>query len=180
MKFLTRLWSRAFLELRPSVSLGLFRLAVAWTVAAHMLPAFLHMGDNYLATAFKTKNTSFFPLPLLGREPPKVPLLFPPAGWIMFFRVDAQYGFAEVYGVRRDTTTLLDPHAIFSTQAVGYDNIRRNMLVSVLYAQRAPAFCAYLRRKFPAFDTFAVVYAEHPDLVHSPDRVLRQVAYQCP
>ena len=38
--------------------------------------------------------------PLLGRPLPKVPLLFPPAGWIMFFNVDRSYGFAEVYGLR--------------------------------------------------------------------------------
>ena len=40
------LWSRAFLEKRPSLSLGLFRLAVAWTVGCHMIPSFFHMEDN--------------------------------------------------------------------------------------------------------------------------------------
>ena len=42
--------------------MGLFRLAVAFTVGAHMIPSFFHMDDNYLATAFKTHNYSFFPL----------------------------------------------------------------------------------------------------------------------
>lgn len=60
-----RWWHRAFLERRPSVSLGLFRLAVAWTVAAHVIPSFFQMEDNYLATAFKTKNFSFFPVWIL-------------------------------------------------------------------------------------------------------------------
>ncbi len=60
-----RFWHRAFLERRPSASLGLFRLAVAWTVGAHMIPSFLQMEDNYLATAFKSVNVSFFPIPIL-------------------------------------------------------------------------------------------------------------------
>ena len=65
MKQLTRLWHRAFLVERPSASMGLFRLAMAFTVGAHMIPSFLHMGDNYLATAFRTKNYHFFPIPFL-------------------------------------------------------------------------------------------------------------------
>ena len=56
-----QLWHRAFLDRRPSVSLGLFRLAVAWTVGCHMIPSFFQMADNYLSTAFKTQNTNFFP-----------------------------------------------------------------------------------------------------------------------
>ena len=62
---LTQLWRRAFLEKRPSTSLGLFRLAVAFTVGAHMIPSFFHMEDNYLSTAFRTKNFSFFPVWIL-------------------------------------------------------------------------------------------------------------------
>ena len=65
MSSLRRWWHRAFLERRPSVSLGLFRLAVAVTVGCHVLPSFFHMADNYLATAFKTKNAFFFPSGLL-------------------------------------------------------------------------------------------------------------------
>jgi predicted DCC family thiol-disulfide oxidoreductase YuxK len=62
---LSRIWHQAFLDFRPSLSLGLFRLAVAFTVGAHMLPSFFHMEDNYLSTAYKTQNTSFFPAPIL-------------------------------------------------------------------------------------------------------------------
>ena len=62
---LAPLWHRAFLDKRPSLSLGLFRLAVAWTVGCHMIPSFFHMEDNYLSTAFKTKNFSFFPISVL-------------------------------------------------------------------------------------------------------------------
>lgn len=54
-------WYRAFLVERPSVSLSLFRLAVAVTVGCHMIPSFLHLEDNYLSTAFKEQNGSFFP-----------------------------------------------------------------------------------------------------------------------
>jgi len=169
--------------------------------------------------------------PLAGRPLPKLPLLFPPAGWIMFFNVDSSYGFAEVYGLRspdhrgrggvpdavggrrspdhrgrggvaerqrvRHSATpsvappdavgsrlggqpvLIDPHEIFETRAVGYDNIHRNVLVTVLYRERADAFCRYLRRKFPAYESFAVVYGDYPDLISLPDRINRQVLYRC-
>ncbi len=55
-------WHKVFLEERPSISLSLFRIAVAITVGCHMFPAFFQMDDNYLATAFKEKNGSFFPI----------------------------------------------------------------------------------------------------------------------
>ena len=58
---IAQLWRRAFLERRPSLSLGLFRLAEAFTVGCHMVPSFCQMEENYLSTAFKTQNTSFFP-----------------------------------------------------------------------------------------------------------------------
>lgn len=56
------LWHKAFLEERSILSLSLFRLFVAFTVGAVMLPTFMHMADNYYPTAFKTYNTIFFPL----------------------------------------------------------------------------------------------------------------------
>ena len=118
--------------------------------------------------------------PFLKRELPKLPLLFPPAGWIMFYRVDNSYGFAEVYGLHGSQPITLDPHDIFETRAVGYDNIHRNVLVGVLYQDRAPSFCRYLRRRFPAYDAFAVVYRQYPDLINTPERILSQVAYRCP
>ena len=128
---------------------------------------------------YETLRASYLS-PLARRPLPKLLLLFPPAGWIMFFNVDVSYGLAEVYGRRGDDVAQLDPHEIFETRAVGYDNIHRNVLVGVLYRDRAPSFCRYLRRKFPAYDAFAVVHAEYPDVVSAPDRILRQVAYRCP
>ena len=136
---------------------------VAWTLLFH----YETLRANYLS-------------PLAGQELPKLPLLFPPAGWIMFFNVDQGYGFAEVYGLRRDQEpSALDPHDIFATQAVGYDNIHRNVLVGVLHQAYAPTFCRYLRRKFPSYDGFAVVYAQYPDVVDAPDLVQRRIAYRC-
>ena len=118
--------------------------------------------------------------PLVGRPLPKIPLLFPPAGWIMFFNIDKSYGFAEVYGVRDGQPFLIDPHRVFETRFVGYDNSRRNVLISVLDADDAPGFCRLLRRKFPTYNAFVVVYGAYPDLIETPNRILRQVAYRCP
>jgi len=49
-----------FLVERPSISLSLFRIAVALTTGLHVLPTFVHMGDNYFQTAFKSYNVNFF------------------------------------------------------------------------------------------------------------------------
>ncbi len=117
--------------------------------------------------------------PLAGRALPKLPLLFPAAGWIMFFHIDRSYGFAEVYGNARSGPVFLDPHDIFSTKAVGYDNIHRNLLIGVLSSYQAPSFCGYLRRKFPVYDSFTVAYGDYPDVVNAPDDVRYQPAYQC-
>lgn len=54
------LWHKLFLEERPSVSLSLFRTAVAVTVGAHVIPTLCNLTDNYYATAFKTYNFNFF------------------------------------------------------------------------------------------------------------------------
>ncbi len=117
--------------------------------------------------------------PLAGRPLPKMALLFPPAGWIMFFRVEPAYHFAVVHGIRRGQPIALDPHAIFETRAVGYDNIRRNVLVGVLYRETAGPFCGYLHRKFPAYDRFHVFSGAYPDLISAPERVVYEPAYQC-
>ena len=111
---------------------------------------------------------------------PKLKFLYPPAGWIMFFNVDRSYGFAEVYGLKGGHPTLIDPHEIFETRFVGYDNINRNVLVSVLSAADGPRFCPYLQRNFPQYEHFAVVYARYPDLIEQPNEILRGIVYQCP
>ena len=128
---------------------------------------------------YETLRASYLS-PLAGRELPKLPLLFPPAGWIMFFNVDRSYGMAEVYGIRAGQPVLLDPHQIFATRFIGYDNIRRNVLISVLSGDSAPGFCRYLHRKFPEYGAFAVAYVMYPDLVERPGEKLYQLAYRCP
>ena len=118
--------------------------------------------------------------PVVGRQLPKLKFLYPPAGWIMFFNVGRSYGFAEVYGIQHGRLVLIDPHEIFATRFVWYDNIRRNVLISVLSGQAAPGFCRYLHRKFPQYEAFAVAYAAYPDVVNRPNETLRQLAYRCP
>ena len=110
---------------------------------------------------------------------PKLPFLFPPAGWIMFYSVDRHYGFAEVYGVRGNRAEPIEPHRIVRTRSLGYDNLRRNILVGVLSRDAAPSFCAHLRRRFPGYEGFVVAYAQYPDVVAKPDRIERHAMYQC-
>ena len=117
--------------------------------------------------------------PLAHRELPKFRLLFPPAGWIMFYNIGPSYDFVEVYGIRGKEAVKLDPHDIFATRAVGYDNIHRNVLIGVLTDGAAPPFCRYLKRKFPTYNTFAVLAERYPDLITTPSRFLFQVAYRC-
>ena len=127
---------------------------------------------------YETFRTNYLS-PLAGHRLPKFTLLFPPAGWIMFFNVDPGYGFAEVYGLRNGQHEMIDPHLIFHTKAVGYDNIRRNVLVSVLSQEAAEPFCHYLKWRLPRYEAFAVVYAQYSDTVNAPDQISRHVAYRC-
>ena len=184
---------------------------ILWTLVFH----YETLRANYLSPlVFGPPRTTAEGRPL-RRQLPKLPLLFPPAGWIMFFNVDQSYGFAEIYGIRGNRPSLLDPHDIIETRSVGYDNIHRNVLIAALSPStvgtpeqcaelrrvdpqeyRATVlvgacndppsqpvaslpFCRFLRRKFPSYDSFAVVYAQYPDLIETPDRILRQVMYRC-
>ncbi|MBI4051345.1 MAG: DUF393 domain-containing protein [Elusimicrobia bacterium] len=58
-------WNRAFLEERPSIGFSFFRLAVAFTVGAHIIPTLFQIQDNYLSWAFKEKNSAFFTMGIL-------------------------------------------------------------------------------------------------------------------
>jgi hypothetical protein len=118
--------------------------------------------------------------PWLGMALPKVKFLFPPAGWIMFYRVDDADGRAEVWGLRGGREELINPHHIFSTRWLGYDNIRRNVLVTALEPAYASSFCRYLRRKFPQYEGFAVNEAITPSVSRARDHVVRRTAYRCP
>ena len=130
---------------------------------------------------FNYESTRHFYLePLLKCELPKLKFLFPPAGWIMFYNVEEGYGMAEVYGVKDGQTQLIDPHQILQTRAIGYDNIHRNALISVLVRDVEKPFCDYLIRKFPYFDRFLVTYVQYPSVIKQPFERLQNVAYECP
>ena len=130
---------------------------------------------------FNYESTRHFYLePLLKCVLPKLKFLFPPAGWIMFYNVEEGYGMAEVYGVKDGQTQLIDPHQILQTRAIGYDNIHRNALISVLVRDVEKPFCDYLIRKFPYFDRFLVTYVQYPSVIKQPFERLQNVAYECP
>ena len=130
---------------------------------------------------FHYESTCFFYLnPLFSRDLPKIRFLFPPAGWIMFYHVDNSYAGAEVYGFKNGRPQLIDPHDILTTKAVGYDNIRRNVLSLVLSHHEQKPFCKFLRRKFPHFDNFAVAAVYYPSVTVNPKRKLYRFIYGCP
>ncbi len=62
---LSACWETWFLEERPSLSVSLFRMALAAAVGLHVFPTLLQMRDNYLGSAFREYNPSFFPIPVL-------------------------------------------------------------------------------------------------------------------
>ena len=129
---------------------------------------------------FHYESTRYFYLqPLFKRALPQVKFLFPPAGWIMFFNVDDGYGQAEVYGVKDGRAQFIDPHQILTTRAIGYDNIHRNALSTVLSRDLSQNFCAFLKRKFPYFDSFLVTYAQYPSLIERPFEKMQSIAYEC-
>ena len=117
--------------------------------------------------------------PLFGKRLPKIKFLYPPAGWIMFFRVDDVEVRAEVYGQTGDRIELIDPHRIFETRWLGYDNLRRNILISTLGGGPDEDFCRYLRRKFPSYDSFAVAQAVYSCRPEAKNEVRRDLAYRC-
>ena len=98
----------------------------------------------------------------------------------MFYNVDNGYGYAQVYGVKNGKTQAIDPHVILQTRAIGYDNISRNALVSVLTGGGIEkSFCAFLRRKFPYFESFLVTYVNYPSVTERPFEQLQTIAYEC-
>ena len=117
--------------------------------------------------------------PLFGRELPKFKFLFPPAGWIMFFNVDESEVHTEVYGQKGGRLEWIDPHRIFDNHWLGYDNIHRNVLITVLEPYYATPFCRFLKRKFPDYDSFMVAEAIYPSVTKYPRRRIVRAVYQC-
>ena len=122
----------------------------------------------------------FYLQPFFKRPLPKMRLLFPPAGWIMFFNVNDTEGFVEVYGVINGNVQRLDPHEIIRTRNIGYDNIHRNALSAVLSPEMARPFCGYMKRKFPYFDKIIVVAVQYPHLSKNPLERNQRIWYRCP
>lgn len=87
---MSNIWHRLFLCERPSMCLAAFRIAVALTVGAVILPTFVHLDDTYLSTAFKTFNPNFFPIGILewiSQSPDWVVKIFVGVfclSWLMF------------------------------------------------------------------------------------------------
>ena len=76
---MSRLWNRLFLGERPSIMLAFFRIAMAAAIGLHVIPTFLQLNDNYLHTAFKETNPSFFTpeaIRLVAQSPDAVVLAF--------------------------------------------------------------------------------------------------------
>lgn len=129
---------------------------------------------------FHYESTRYFYLePFFKRPLPQMRFLFPPAGWIMFFNVDEVYAGAEVYGLKNGSMQLIDPHDILKTKAIGYDNIHRNVLSTVLDRYDQAAFCSFLKRKFPDFDSFMITAVYYPSVIKTPDKKFYRPAYQC-
>jgi len=109
----------------------------------------------------------------------KVKYLFPPAGWIMFFRVGSGFGYSEVLGVKNKISQIIDPHDIFRTRSIMFDNIHRGILGSAADKSRARPFCRYLNYRFPYFDSFMVTVVYYPSMIDEPYKRLQEIRYQC-
>jgi hypothetical protein len=123
---------------------------------------------------------AFYLNPLFKRDLPHMKFLFPPAGWIMFYRVGDYSGEVEVFGVRQGKPPqLIDAHDIFQTRQIGYDNIHRGAMSAFGNERAMPQACRFLKRKFPYFQNFLITYVEHPAPSKNSMEQNRYVLYQC-
>lgn len=124
---------------------------------------------------------AFYLSPLVGKQLPKIKFLFPPAGWVMFYEIQNYWSTAEVYGmIDEKTAKRIDPHKIFQTRFVGFDNIHRNIMVNVMDKRVAPQFCKFLNRKFPDYKGFVIGLIGYPRLVpEKPQTKVSRLLYQC-
>ena len=99
--------------------------------------------------AFHYESVRHFYLnPLFDRNLPKIKFLFPPAGWIMFFRVDQSYGHLRIFGFKDENIYEIDPHEIFKVRTIGFDNIHRGIIGSAASRRKSQAFCRHLFKHF--------------------------------
>ncbi len=133
----------------------------------------------WLALFYYESTCVYYLQPFFKGELSRIKFLFPPAGWIMFYDIEDNFGYTEVYGVKDGNPQLIDPHQILQTRAIGYDNINRNALITVLEPGMSNTFCPYLKRKFPYFEKFLVTYVQYPHLTETPMERTQTVAYTC-
>lgn len=117
---------------------------------------------------------AFYLSPLAGRDLPKFPVLFPTFGWNMFYSLPNSWSTAEVYGSRNGPSEpeRIEADRIFSLNFPGFDFNRRNVIGKVLDPKISGEFCAYLKRKFPAYQDFTIRHAVVTQLV--PTRAPKQ------
>jgi len=131
--------------------------------------------------AFHYESVRHFYLePLVGKPLPKIKFLFPPAGWIMFYRVDPSYGYVRIFGYKESQSYEIDPHEIFRVRTIGYDNIHRGVIAAAASRHSQSAFCDHLHRRFEAMDSFRVVSTYYPNFVTSPYEQYHEILYSCP
>lgn len=123
---------------------------------------------------------AFYLDPLAGRPLPKIKFLFPPAGWIMFYKVDQDYGHVRVIGYKNGQNFEIDPHEIFRVRTIGYDNVHRGVISAAASSRNREAFCNHLYRRFDAVDSFTVVSTYYPNFVEKPYEQYSQILYSCP
>ena len=97
----------------------------------------------------------------------------------MFFNVDDRFSYAKVYGVKGKSVLEIDPHDILPTRFIGFDDVHRNVLGTILDEGTSRPFCRYIERKFPEFDNFLVTLVYYPSVVKSPRLYVEQPMYQC-
>jgi len=133
----------------------------------------------------------FYLEPLFKRPLPRVPMLFPPAGWIMFYNVGNESGEINVYGLKGLNVQVhdqrmfvqgkeyqrIDPHDIFRTRTIFFDNIKRGLIYGAVGDQKD--FCDFLEFRFPYYDAFELRYITYPSLTKEPYKRVEQVYYQC-
>ena len=74
-----KLWSRLFLEERPSLSLSVFRMVVALTTWSVVFPSLVHLEELYFQGSFRELNPNFFPwwfLDLVQKSPDGLVTIF--------------------------------------------------------------------------------------------------------
>ena len=97
----------------------------------------------------------------------------------MFYNVGDNYATVEVYGIKDNIPSLIDPHDIFRTRTIGFDNIHRGIMGAAASPNSAGQFCKFLQRRFPYYDRFAINWIEYPSLTKEPYQTTQNVVYQC-